>query len=296
MKNQQIALLGAPLVLLVLWLFGLLNPHNTDRLEVLPLACQFPNAADDYVVIFSTGFEQYLEEKKGHITFFRLLDATSADWMSVGNPTAYFTNDPLDASNRVVAIPLNYSDPVRYRTEIKLERIPQFELSKVYRISFRIFIPPGWQNDELADLIMQIHGQPDPGEFSRNPPISLVIEEEMLKLVLRGDGNSKTQTNMLTKKHSYTEPTRDYSAGGVEKGKWTRIEMVFLNRFDANGWFKLWLNGVLVVEDQGANAYNDRKGGYFSLGNYKYPWRKQDPRGTDARLHYIDDVQVSTAP
>lgn len=213
---------------------------------------------------------------------------------SDGNTTMHISNDPDKSrnSNKVLTVPLNYDDPISYRTEIKIESFPEFKKNIVYEISFEIYIPQIWQWDELSDMIMQLHAVPDKFEFNRNPPLGLEIINNKFKFIIYSDKNKRTITNIFTKKHQYSNTPREYFIGDVTKERWHGFTIQFKNSYEDDGYVNIYLDRKLVLQDKGPNCFNDEKGLYLKLGNYKYAWRKKTTKNITNRLHFIDNIKI----
>lgn len=132
-------------------------------------------------------------------------------------------------------------------------------------------------------------------ELDTNPPIGITLEKVSGVLgwycVIRGDDEPITATSG---KDRYIK----YSLGNATKGAWT--DFVINMKLDYNsigntGFFKLWMDDVLVVDEAGEqNCYNDVNGPFISWGSYHYPWTSGAPTITD-EIIYIDSIKVGDA-
>jgi hypothetical protein len=58
----------------------------------------------------------------------------------------------------------------------------------------------------------------------------------------------------------------NYSA--VLTGQWLDFVINIKFSYGANGFLKVWKDGVLVTDDAGGNCFNDDKGPYLNMGIY----------------------------
>ena len=132
-------------------------------------------------------------------------------------------------------------------------------------------------------------------ELDTNPPIGITLEKRSGVLgwycVIRGDDEPITAT---AGKDRYIE----YSLGNATKGAWT--DFVINMKLDYHsvgntGFFRLWMNDVLVIDEAGEqNCYNDVNGPFICWGSYHYPWGSYVPTVTD-EIIYIDSIKVGDA-
>ncbi len=67
--------------------------------------------------------------------------------------------------------------------------------------------------------------------------------------------------------------------------------MDYTKNGDNGGFFQVYKNGVLVVNDTGGNCYNDHRGPFLAIGTYKFGWINHST-DTDTRIVYFDEVKV----
>ena len=129
-------------------------------------------------------------------------------------------------------------------------------------------------------------------ELDTNPPIGITLEKASGVIgwacVIRGDDEPITAT---AGKDRYIK----YDLGTATKGAWT--DFVINMKLDYHstgnaGFFKLWVNGSLLINESGEqNCYNDVNGPFIAWGSYHYPWTSGVPTVTD-EIIYIDSIKV----
>ena len=82
--------------------------------------------------------------------------------------------------------------------------------------------------------------------------------------------------------------------GSVELNQWT--DWVIMIKWDystgTTGQVDVWKNGVLEIEDEGANCFNDVVGPYLKFGSYTWYWKDHEPSGTRIRTWYVDRILI----
>jgi len=184
--------------------------------------------------------------------------------------------------NNTLQVILNYTDPVPYRTEVRVNG--NDEINNVYWYGLKVYIPEEWENDSEPEIIMQWHGYPDfhLGETWRNPMISLHVKDDEYVLKVKGDSREVTVEPYEFKKA--------FNLGRIDRGRW----MDWIFRIDWNyldGKITIWKDQEKVKVIRGANCYNDEVGPYYKFGIYKFPW-KNGPSNVDSRELYYDDLRI----
>lgn len=195
---------------------------------------------------------------------------------------------------------LNYdTSSTVYRTEIVLTN-PQeisnnFTIGNTYWYAFSVyFSSTDYTTCAEEDIIFQFHGVADEhlGESptGRNPMFALCIQNDNYELHIAADSDTvTTKGNFDRTKHYLTE------LGSVELDSWT--DFVFMITWDyttsTTGRINMWKNSELLIEDEGANCFNDATGPYLKFGIYAWAWAGSPPSGTRIRTWYIDRVLIS---
>lgn len=164
-----------------------------------------------------------------------------------------------------------------------------FAFNTVYRFGAAIYIPSDYHTtpDSQGDIVWQMHNAPFGTSAWTNPSWALLIANNNWQI------NRKTGTSA------------DTTLIPVVKGAWTRLVMEFKLVDGSGGYFKLWINDVLVhdyvgdtslTQFDGTNGYKP----YIKLG--LYCWVRKDPTNsaypgtsTSAIVVYYDQIKVGDA-
>ncbi|MEM9537655.1 MAG: DUF4347 domain-containing protein [Cyanobacteria bacterium P01_E01_bin.45] len=202
-------------------------------------------------------------------------------------------NNPA-GSGQVLRFDLRRNDPIsnnRHRAEV-IPRIPNenIRFGQAYTYSFRTFFPRDYERDSSGETIFQFNARPDQnlGENYRRPPVALRIQDGRFQLLQRSDADRVTNT-----RQEGTFRERSTSLGNVQLGQWIewRVEVRWSHRGD--GEFRLYQNDNLVVNQTGANTYNDRIAPFAKLGIYKSDWTARPQRSnTTRRVFFADDFSA----
>ena len=203
--------------------------------------------------------------------------------------------DPLIASGNAVRLEVRRDDPLsnnRRRSELvpRVNR-DEFEFGTDYFYQFRMYLPPEWETDEVADVVAQWHGRPDRdlGEPFRRPPLSLSVDGENFELVTRSDSAQVNSTSDPGK--TFTELTA--WTGPIERGRWIDWGFHIRWSYDGDGIIRIWKDGQHIHTHRGANTYNDANAPFFKLGVYKWIWTRNPERSlVDRRVIWLDDISI----
>jgi hypothetical protein len=140
-----------------------------------------------------------------------------------------------------------------------------FTFGRIFWLGYSVYVPsdyepptgyPEWR------LISQWHGD-DSCDAAHNP---------MQANGLATDGGINFSVKGIDNCESGSDYTRAdfYSTPELKKGAWNDIvhEVRFSYDVDGNGFHKMWLNGELVVDDTGINAYSEPAAPYWTMGIY----------------------------
>ena len=191
--------------------------------------------------------------------------------------------------NKSVRFELNNTDPIignGKRAELLLFSEKSSNIERWYR--FDVYLPENYQNDPLFDIIAQWHETPDfdLGETWRSPPIALMTRKNFWELrILWADKPVNTNKTISGSKL--------IPLGNYEKNKW--VEWVFHIKYSYgdDGLMEIWKNKKKVLEHQGPNYYNDKKGPFFKFGIYKPDWMtKTKNLAVTKRVLFFDNVAI----
>ncbi|HYD32175.1 MAG TPA: heparin lyase I family protein [Azospirillaceae bacterium] len=229
-------------------------------------------------------------------------DLRAQGLVASGNPTAKVVDI---AGEKAVKIHLDhFKDPISYRTEVTLRNLPKTDfhdgayahMNERYLYGLKTYMPADWEKDSSNEIITQWHEIPDwgRGEGWRNPPVALQI-------VPTSDGDAHFQVRVrhdsdpVTKSGSY-DSDKVYDLGSIKGaiGKWTDWVWDVTWAHDDRGQLTLFRDGKKVLDlPNSGNMYNDEKGPYFKLGEYKWAWQSDKDTGADSRTLYYDDIRVA---
>ncbi|MEA5497926.1 polysaccharide lyase [Limnoraphis robusta] len=190
---------------------------------------------------------------------------------------------------------VKHRDEINYRTDLVPTKGSGYLYQNIgheYWYGFSTFIPENWKPDMQSELIAQFHGIEDEGESPRQPMLAIYIYRENYTIKKRWDSSANSNNTDLDTKNS----RRLWSNKVIyDRGRW--VDWVFHIKwsFNADGFVQIWKNDQKIVEDQGANCYNDKKGPYFRFGIYKWPWRIdeiQAPSVVTQRVVYFDEIRI----
>lgn len=222
----------------------------------------------------------------------------------LGSLSGWSKEDCCSYSHRIVTSPtregsyalesvLNESDPIvalSKRSELKL---PKVEPESEYWYGVSIFIPSDWVIDTTPEIVTQWHSEPDfdLGEDWRNPPLAILIDGDHWRIVNHWDKEKVTLSEQY-------DGSVTYLPGKIQKGVWTDWKVHAKWRSSSvDGKLEIWKDGVLVVDKNGPNTFNDKMGPYFKMGIYKFAWKDPNNKSlVTKRVLYHDNVIVVKGP
>ena len=241
------------------------SPEYTDDIALRIIAVR----EIDSPLIFIGDFE------KGQLT----------GWRISGN-APQVTNRPVRAGQYAMKTLLNRNkDKVSYRTEVSG---PGSEVGKEYWYGFSILLPDDYVPDKVWEIVAQWHGVPDfkIGENWRNPVMALSTTGGKWDLVSRWDAKENTFEGG---KRAYGG-TKKYNLRPYRTGVWTDWVVHVKWSYESDGLLEVWKNGEKVVEQEGPNTFNDKKGPYFKMGLYKGWENPNSPSdAVSSRILYHDE-------
>lgn len=228
---------------------------------------------------------------------------TSADWVLSGvGPSV-----PLDQSQILVSTEQARAGSSSYkfilppygtdgtsspskRTELRLaglassENINNFTVGSEYWIGYSVYFPADFvfpEDGEPGDwgLTGQFHSVDDACDVMiTNPTCALYYDKPGMQLAIRADDAECSTTTL----------DRNTAISGIpiNLGAWNDfvINVQWGYSLAHNPKFKLWVNGVLEVDDTGVNCWNDSKGPYWKIGLYAIQ--------REWMVIYLDEVRV----
>jgi hypothetical protein len=137
--------------------------------------------------------------------------------------------------------------------------------------------------DPAEEIFSQWHDK-NPS-VSASPPLAFEIKNGRYRIVIRySTTNYATNPNFVIK---YID------AGPVGYDKWNDWVVNFNPQYTSDGFVKVWLNGVQIVDYKGPCFYNGSWPPYWKLGIYKWLWMGSGSTSkTTKRVFYVDDVMV----
>jgi len=148
-----------------------------------------------------------------------------------------------------------------------------------------VYFPADFPTDGRFDIISQFHdfhkGKPSWGEDGK-APTCIIHRDGRLQLDLKYQPAPQS-----TERHSF-------ALGNFTPGAWHDFVVHVSWTHEADGFFKLWLNGELMVDYEGPTYmdYPKQKGPYFKIGNYKGAGNWP---GTAPRVLYFDEFRMGDA-
>lgn len=177
-----------------------------------------------------------------------------------------------------------YGDSRNRRSEIYHENVGRPGEERWY--GFSVYLPKDWEN-EMFDIVMQIHNHPDPGEGAKSPIMTLETEGKNWKV------NDRFDREKISKPANHgaggTITSNRLWEGPYEVEKWTDWVFHVKWSLDDDGLIEAWKDGVKVVEHKGPNGYNDEQPYYMKIGVYKPAYRVTAP---PHRVIYHDEVRI----
>lgn len=197
-----------------------------------------------------------------------------------GRPARLFRvrpNDPLVKGN--------------YRAELRLR--PHAVGEHVWYRG-QIFVPKDWQPSPLHVIAMQWHGTRDVFLFEpgRPAPLQLSIIDDRWEITKAWDQRFLSPAS--DDGQSQKAGRAVIGQAPLATGRW--LDWVFHVKWatDMSGSVRVWLDGDLVVDDQGPNAHRDLIGPYMKAGVYVPEWLIEDPEiEEDERALYLGMLQLA---
>jgi len=147
---------------------------------------------------------------------------------------------------------------------------------------FSTYLAEPWPPNETNEIIAQWHGTRDKlfGDVpSRGPPLAIRLYGDRFRITHGADPALVSTEKWLARYSLWNGP--------VVTGRWLRWRIQARWSHKDDGRLRIWLNGSLIVDHAGPNAYNDLRGVYLKLGPY-HPDRR--------RRFFLDSVYIGDNP
>ncbi|MBL0358971.1 MAG: heparin lyase I family protein [Chitinophagaceae bacterium] len=178
-----------------------------------------------------------------------------------------------------VRFELNASDTIcgySKRAELTIPTSP--DRQDIVWYAWSELLPEDYAYDTHNELHFQLHHVSKYGP----PLIGLWITKDRWKLVHTFD-----TADIKNEKHTI----RQYDLGPVSKGKWVDWALYTNFKLDSTGNIRLWRNGELLLNVDGANFNREdglpQKSPYLKFGIYKWPWKDYAGPLTPIKEWYI---------
>jgi hypothetical protein len=195
----------------------------------------------------------------------------------------------------------------------------RFNINEEYWIGFSVYIPSDFVFDvpNWTDIIFQVQGIPEPGEWYGQPLLSIAINHDEWNIMSRWDSRW-----IMPVRNDWEGSDKILGHGeaplGSDVGKWTDwiIHVKWDFEESGDGFLEIWRDGnqvplclerdsstkeciTQVLRRERPNCRNDASGPHLAMGCYKWPWypdtRDTYGRQTDWRTIYHDEFRIGGA-
>ena len=140
--------------------------------------------------------------------------------------------------------------------------------------------------DELPWIMWQTHGY-------FNSPADPMTALELAPSNYLGNSNPRGELFISNAAFSSGNPKKTPTGILPRAGQTLRIVIQMVWGDNNNGLFKVWIDDVLVYNEQERTVYAEKpEGGYWKIGIYKWRWRQQSNVNSSAALG-IDELNTS---
>lgn len=184
-------------------------------------------------------------------------------------------------------------DSVKGRKRAEL-RLPAAVMGATVEYQVDVLIENDWVSDGIPVTVLQWHGVPDIwfGEHGRPPPLRVLLLEDEWWIPVQWDGNRVSDLPLVS--DAALRGSELLWRGPLAKGERVRWRFEVKWSPDADGMVRVWKDGELIIERDGANCYRDVLAPYFKYGLYAPTWDEQPERSrTDTRSLVVDNVLVA---
>ena len=154
--------------------------------------------------------------------------------------------------------------------------VSNFSYNRDYWMGYSVYIPsdfvfPDDRKNEWV-LLGQFHGIADACETAKQGPVMAFYVDGELGAFKQTIGSVKDfcfNGNNINRRYYTSFPP-------LKKGAWNDVVMNFRYNYNDSGnpFFKVWIDGKLIVDDKGPNCYNDAVPPFFKMGIYSKSSRK----------------------
>lgn len=180
----------------------------------------------------------------------------------------------------------------KFRTEV-VPRMPDTRVGDEVWYGFSIFLPSSYSTSQTWEVVAQWHDTPNDWDnlARQNPPLQMGITRNtgIWKITDLWDADVVQPGNVFD-----IDGVKAWELGPYDKNRWTDWVFHIKWSFRADGILQVWKNGVLVVDYQGPNTYNDIVGPYFKMGLYK-GWKDDAVDNVSERTLYHDELRIAGA-
>ena len=175
------------------------------------------------------------------------------------------------------------------RTEVTVIPYDRRNLREM-SISFDIFLPEDYVEDELYEVLFQAHHTPrsDENNMSLNPNFAIRTLKDSWYATINGDPRPDG-----LEKHDYMYKTSNYLCR-FKRGHWTHFDIYIKEGYlpEHNPRTIIIIDGEKVLDSNQPNCYNMPQGSYFKYGIYKADWKKGKFGNARKRVIYFDNLKV----
>jgi hypothetical protein len=211
--------------------------------------------------------------------------------------SAVITNSVVAAGSYATKFTLNsddkgyifgtYTNPALRAELRKYDLGPKYGIERWYGAS--MYVAPSWQDktyDPNGTIVMQWHGNGDPGEVAHSPQLSIAITPDNRWRVT----TCYDATAISTSSACPNKIVRNI--GVVTKGVWVDWVVHARWAYDSKGLLEVWKDGIKVVNYSGPNTYNDQTQNGLFFGIYKGWWKHEQPSTRDTLIIYHDNLKI----
>jgi hypothetical protein len=165
-------------------------------------------------------------------------------------------------------------------------------MDSTFSYAFSTFVPKGWERGESSVTLAQWHSVHDAllGEIGRSPTLRLEVQGDAWWITVRWDASRVTRSLLH---RSSSERRATLWSGELVPGCWTDWLFQVHWSAGADGFVRVWRDGLPIVEHRGPDAFRDWIGPYLKLGLYAPAWDKPEvDRDIAERVAYFDEVRV----
>lgn len=210
-------------------------------------------------------------------------------WTSDNDPKLFgdasIVTSPRRGGKYAAKFDLVRDNTAKRRTELNLTSM-NIALGKEYWYGWSTYLPAGWTQDRLMDVIANAHAYT--GGVG-GPPFGVNLIKGKLQICVRWDAHNPPSRKTSRRQCIYEAPYQDMI------GKWTDFVMRVKWSWNNDGLLEIWKNGKKIASRNGPNAYNDGsgKGPYLKIGIYKPKWNTNEAGDVNRRVIFHDEIRIA---